>query len=111
MLGGHVNIGRVFLLTQDGQVADDVDGVDITSDETDAFLPFFEAFHHFFHAAFDVLGGGSFLDEFVEFLGEFLAGQGLGDDADGLEAVFVRLGAGLFWWGEGGKSRGMRSTL
>ena len=93
MLRGDINVRRVLLLTQDSQVADDVDRVDITSDETDALLAFLQAFHHFLDAAFDVLGGGGFFDEFVEFLGQFFPGQRLGDDADGLEAVLVGLGA------------------
>lgn len=82
MLGRYVNIGGVFLLTQDCQVAYDVDRVDVPRDETDAFLALLESFYHFLDAAFNVLGGRGFFYELVKFLGQFLTGQRLGDDTD-----------------------------
>ena len=93
MLGRHVNIGGVFLLTQDCQVAYNIHRVNVSRDETDAFLALLESFHHFFDAAFDVLGRRGFFDELVEFLGQFLPGQGLGDDTDSFQPVFVGFGA------------------
>jgi len=98
LLGGHKEIGNVLFFQQNRKEAVDVQRVNITRQYAQTSFTLAESLDDLLDAPADALGGGRLFDELVGLFGRFLAGQGMGDDVDSLDAFFVRLSR---WHGGG----------
>ncbi|CAH0367559.1 unnamed protein product, partial [Pelagomonas calceolata] len=92
LLRGHVDVGHVLLLAQNGQVGDDVDGRDVAREDAHALRALPQALHHLLDAPSQSFALTGLLHELVQLFGQLLVGERRRDRAQCLEALLVRLG-------------------